>query len=159
MQMENLLLRSTFIVNDIEAAISFYTTVFDWRVVYDTTLAVDNRYPPAAPNGAACRLVLIQAADPEIGGIGFMRYLEHQIPAGPDKTRKALRQGEAILVIKSSDPDAIYERVKRTAAVVIAPPADWTVPGPKPGQIIRLRTMSLFDPNGIYMEVNLKYPD
>lgn len=157
--MQEVLLRSTFIVADIEAAIEFYSGVFGWTVAYDNVLAVDHRFPPAAPDGAPCRLVIFQASDPEIGGIGFMQYLEHLIGAGPRKFRKQLRQGEAILVVKSDDPDACHARIIGTKAVIVAPPTDWTVPGPAPGQVIRLRTMSLFDPNGIYLEVNLKYPD
>jgi catechol 2,3-dioxygenase-like lactoylglutathione lyase family enzyme len=157
--MKEVLLRSTFIVADIDAAIEFYSKVFGWIVAYDNVLAVDHRFPPAAPDGAPCRLVILQADDPEIGGIGFMQYLEDEIGAGPSKLRQKLRQGEAILVIKSNDPDACYERVIATDAVIVAPPTDWTVPGTTPGQVIKLRTMSLFDPNGIYLEVNLKHPD
>jgi catechol 2,3-dioxygenase-like lactoylglutathione lyase family enzyme len=157
--MKDVLLRSTFIVADIEAAIEFYRNVFGWTVAYDNVLAVDRRFPPAAPDGAPCRLVIFQVEDPEVGGIGFMQYLKHEIAPGPSKHRDKLRQGEAILVIKSDDPDACHARIVGTQAVIVAPPTDWTVPGPAPGQVIRLRTMSLFDPNGIYLEVNLKYPD
>ena len=157
--MDDVLLRTTFIVADIEAAVTFYTEVFGWRVIYDTVLNVDARYPPAAPEGARSQLTILQAEDPDIGGIGFMRYLDDPIPEGPSKHRKRLSQGEAILVIRSANPDAIHERIKKTDAVIVSPPCDWKVPGPEPGQVIRLRTMSLFDPNGIYLEVNLKYPD
>lgn len=157
--MDDVLLRTTFIVADIAAAVAFYTDVFGWRVVYDTVLNVDRRFPPAAPDGARSRLVVLQAEDPDIGGLGFMSYLDDDIPSGPSRDRTSLRQGEAILVIRSRDPDLIHERIKATGAVIVAPPADWEVPGPATGQVIRLRTMSLFDPNGIYIEVNLRYPD
>ena len=157
--MNDVLLRSTFIVGDLEAAIRFYSEVFGWQVAYDNILAVDYRFPPAAPDGAPCRLVIFRGTDPEIGGIGFMQYLHHNPPPGPSKHRKTVGQGEAILVVKSDDPDASYEKIRKTDAVVVAPPTDWTVPSPVKGQVIRLRTMSLFDPNGIYIEVNLKYPD
>lgn len=154
--MNDVLLRSTFIVGDIEAAIGFYRGVFDWRIAYDNVLAVDRRFPPAAPDGAPCRLVIFegQGPDPEVGGIGFMQYLDQEIPPGPSRHRDKLCQGEAILVVKSDDPDACHARVLQTDAVIVALPTDWTVPGPRPGQVIRLRTMSLFDPNGIYLEVN-----
>jgi catechol 2,3-dioxygenase-like lactoylglutathione lyase family enzyme len=152
--MNDVLLRSTFIVGDIDAAIGFYSAVFSWRLAYDNVLAVDRRFPPAAADGAAARLVFFQGDDPEIGGIGFMKYLHHQMPPGPSKHRKTVGEGEAILVVKSADPDATHQKILRTEAVVVAPPSDWTVPSPVPGQVIRLRTMSLFDPNGIYLEVN-----
>jgi catechol 2,3-dioxygenase-like lactoylglutathione lyase family enzyme len=159
--MTDILLRSTFIVGDLDAAIRFYTEAFGWRVAYDNVLAVDWRFPPTAPDGAPARLVFFESAsdDPEIGGIGFMKYLNHSMTPGPSKHRKTVGEGEAILVVKSADPDAAYQRILKTEAVVVAPPTDWTVPGAVKGQVIRLRTMSLFDPNGIYLEVNLRYPD
>lgn len=156
--MDNILLRTTFVVADVEAALNFYREVFEWTVAYDNVLAVDYRFPPTAPDGAKARLVMLQCEDPQIGKLGFMQYLDHKMAPAPSKHRKTLGQGEAILVVNSTDPDAAYERIKKTVAVVVAPPTDWTVPGPNPGQVIRLRTLSLFDPNGIYLEVNLRYP-
>jgi predicted enzyme related to lactoylglutathione lyase len=156
--MDDLLLRTTFIIEDMEAAVDFYTSVFDWKVVYDVMLNVDRRFPPAAPEGAPCRLVIFQAEDPLIGGIGFMKYTEHALPKGPDKNRPLIGQGEAILVIQSADPDAVYEKVKKTSARIIAPPSEWSVPSPTPGKIIKLRSLSLCDPNGLYMECNYRYP-
>jgi catechol 2,3-dioxygenase-like lactoylglutathione lyase family enzyme len=152
--MNDILLRSTFIVGDIDAAIQFYGEVFGWRLAYDNVLAVDRRFPPAAADGAPARLVFFQGDDPEIGGIGFMKYLHHRMTPGPSKHRKTVGEGEAILVVKSADPDACYLRILKTDAVIVAPPTDWTVPSPIQGRVIRLRTMSLFDPNGIYLEVN-----
>ena len=156
--MHDVLLRTTFIVDDMEAAIAFYTDVFEWTVVYDVMLNVDCRFPPAAPEGAPCRLVIFKAEDPDIGGDGFMKYLHHEIDPGPAKHRPRLGKGQAILVIRSDNPDDVYERVKKTSAVVHAPPSDWTVPSPTPGKVIRLRSVSLFDPNGIYMECNYRHP-
>jgi catechol 2,3-dioxygenase-like lactoylglutathione lyase family enzyme len=156
--MNDILLRSTFIVADVDAAIRFYRGVFGWHLAYDNVLAVDRRFPPAAPDAAPARLVFFQGDDPEIGGIGFMKYLHHKMAHGPNKHRKTVGEGEAILVIKSADPDATYQRVLKTDAVIVAPPTDWTVPSPVAGQVIRLRTMSLFDPNGIYLEVNKVLP-
>lgn len=153
------LLRPTFIIADMAAAIDFYRGVFEWTVVFDQVIKVDRRFPPAAPDQSRCRLVVFQVADPELGTIGFMQYLDASIPAGPPKDRPKLGQGEAILVIRSSAIDECHERMKATQAVIHAPPTDWEVVGEKPGEVIRLRTMSGFDPNGIYFEVNRRDPD
>ena len=153
------LLRPTFIVADMDKAVDFYARVFGWTVIFDQIIKVDGRFPPAAPDGERCRLTVFQVEDPELGGLGFMQYLDHEIPAGPDKHRGRLGQGEAILVVRSADPQACYERVKQTDAVVISPPTDWQVVGAEPGQVIGLCTMSLFDPNGIYIEVNKRHED
>lgn len=157
--MDDTLLRCTFIVADIEAAIRFYRDAMGWTLVYDNVLAVDRRFPPAAPDGAPCRLVVFQCEHPEIGGIGFMKYLEHPIAPGPDKRRGKLAEGEAILVVKSRDPDAVYRRALDAGAVIVSPPADWTVPGYEAGTRITLRSTSFFDPNGIYLEANRVVPE
>jgi catechol 2,3-dioxygenase-like lactoylglutathione lyase family enzyme len=156
--MDNVLLRGTYIVDDIEAAIACYRDALGWRLAYDNVLAVDRRFPPAAPDGAPCRLVVFQCEHEEIGGIGFMKYLRHEIAPGPSKHRGKLAAGEPILVVKSRDPDAVYEKVLQTDAVIVSPPANWSVPGYEPGTVIRLRSLSLFDPNGLYVEVNLVLP-
>jgi catechol 2,3-dioxygenase-like lactoylglutathione lyase family enzyme len=156
--MDNVLLRGTYIVDDIDAAIAFYRDALGWRLVYDNVLAVDRRFPPAAPDGAPCRLVVFQCEHEEIGGIGFMKYLEHPMAPGPSKHRGKLAAGEPILVVKSVDPDAVYLRVLQTEAVIVSPPANWTVPGYDPGTVIHLRSLSLFDPNGLYVEVNRVLP-
>ena len=84
-------------------------------------LDVDCRFPPAAAEGSPCRLVIFKAEDPEIGGVGFMKYIDAPIGPGPDKHRPRLGQGQAILVIRSDNPDDVYERVEKTSAVVHAP--------------------------------------
>ena len=159
MILANVLLRPTFIVADLEKAVRFYCDVFDWSIVFDQIIKVDHRFPPAAPDQARCRLTVFRVDDPEVGTLGFMQYLDDPIPPGPNKHRRKLGQGEAILVIRAADPYRCYERIKQTDAVVVAPPTDWEVVGSEPGQVIKLCTMSLFDPNGIYIEVNLRHPD
>lgn len=155
----NELLRPTFIVSDMDAAIAFYSGVFGWAVVFDQVIKVDERFPPAAPHDARSRLTVFQIDDPELGTLGFMQYLDHEIAPGPSKHRGKLGQGEAILVIRTADVDGCYERILKTEAVVAGPPTDWEVVGERPGEVIKLRTMSGFDPNGIYFEVNARDPE
>jgi catechol 2,3-dioxygenase-like lactoylglutathione lyase family enzyme len=149
-----ILKRTTFIVPDAEAAARFYTTVFGWTPWYDHTLAVDGRFPPAAPSGAKAHLVLLQAEDPKIGMLGLMQYLEPPFDTAVKTGRTRVSMGEAILVIQASDLDGICERARAAGANIVTPPVDWEVPSHDGKSVIRLRTMSMFDPNGIYMEVN-----
>ena len=62
--------------------------------------------------------------------------------------------GEAILAIEAPGVDRIHERAKARGATIVTPPVDWEVPRNDGQGVFKLRTMSLFDPNGIYMEVN-----
>ena len=62
---------------------------------------------------------------------------------------------ETILIFESKDLDAVYKRtLEFGGATIVAPPTDWDVPTPDGKSKILLRTMSMFDPNGIYMEIS-----
>lgn len=149
-----ILRRTTFLVPDAEAAANFYVEVFGWTRWYDQTLAVDRRFPPAAPDGARAHLVLIKAQDPRIGMLGLMQYLDPPFDTAVKANRSRVSMGEAILVIEAQDLDGIHERARARGATIITPPVDWEVPTHDGKGVFRLRSLSMFDPNGIYMEVN-----
>ena len=153
--MTDLFRRTTFIVPDAAAAARFYVDVFGWTRWYDNVLAVDHRFPPAAPDGARAHLIILKAEDERIGMLGLLQYLEAPFDTAVPANRRKLRMGEPILVIETRDIDGVYERARAAGANVVTPPVDWTVPSNDGQGVIRLRTMSLFDPNGIYMEVNV----
>lgn len=149
-----ILRRTTFLVPDAEAAAKFYVEVFGWTRWYDQELSVDHRFPPAAPDGARARLVLIKAEDPHIGMLGLMQYLDPPFDTAVKTGRTRVSMGEAILVIQATDLDGIHERARARGATIITPPVDWEVPRNDGQGVFKLRTLSLFDPNGIYMEIN-----
>ncbi len=145
--------RTTFIVGDAARAAQFYCDVFGMTVWYDNELAVDGRFPPCAPDMSRARLVIVQARDPKIGMLGFLSYIDHSPEETPDFTdRTKLRLGDTVLVFEVDDLDETYARASRTDARIVSPPARWVVPGPAGGDI-ELYSMSLFDAQGIYMEV------
>jgi len=147
--------RTTFIVADAEASAEFYQRVFGWTVWYDNIVRADRRFPPSgAPDNAEVRLIILQANDPTIGKLGLLQYLQPPFDVGILQGRTNVRMGEPILVIEVDDVDAVFERASTTDANVVTPPVDWEVPSPDGNSTIKLRTISLFDPNGIYMEVS-----
>ncbi|MCS6948356.1 MAG: VOC family protein [Steroidobacteraceae bacterium] len=152
---ENLLRRTTFIVPDARAAAQFYCDVFGWKKWYDNELSVDARFPPAAPDGARAHLVILQVEDPKIGMLGLMQYLDPPFDTAVPTRRTKVRMGEPILVIETRDIDGVYRRALAAGANVVTPPVDWQVPSHDGKGVIHLRSMSMFDPNGIYMEVNV----
>jgi catechol 2,3-dioxygenase-like lactoylglutathione lyase family enzyme len=135
---DNLFRRTTFLVPDARAAAQFYIDVFGWKKWYDNELSVDWRFPPAAPDGARAHLVLLQVEDPKVGMLGLLQYLEPPFDTAVPTKRSKVRMGEAILVIETREIDAVHQRALKDGK-------GW----------IQLRSMSLFDPNGIYMEVNV----
>lgn len=151
----DILKRTTFIVADAKASAEFYVKVFGWTVWYDNQLKADHRFPPSgAPDQAEVKLVIVQAADPKIGKLGFLEYLEPPFDTGALKQRTMVRMGEPILVVETGDVDGVYQRARALGANVVTEPVDWEVPGPDGQSVIHLRSVSMFDPNGIYMEVS-----
>ncbi|MBK6596699.1 MAG: VOC family protein [Proteobacteria bacterium] len=149
-----LLRRTTFLVPDAEKAAQFYQTVFGWKVWYDNHVAADYRMPPSgAPDGAKVRLIMLESADPNLGKLGMMSYLEPPLDVGVLQKRTMVRMGEPILVMNTDDIDGVYQRALQAGATIVTKPFDWTVPG-HDGKTVNLRSISLFDPNGIYLEIS-----
>jgi len=150
-----ILKRTTFIVKDAEMSAKFYCDVFNWKIWYDNVLEADYRFPPSgAEDKAKVRLIILQALDPKLGKLGLLQYINAPFDEGHLTERSKVRMGEPIMVIESEDIEGVYERAVASGANVITPPIDWYVPGPDRTSQIHLRTVSLFDPNGIYMEVS-----
>ncbi len=151
----DILKRTTFVVADAEKSASFYADVFGWTVWYNHVLKADRRFPPSgAPGDADVRLIILQANDAKIGKLGLLEYLEPAFDSGTLTNRTKIRSGEPILVIETDDVDGVYRRAQAAGANVVTAPVDWTVPAPDGKSTIHLRTISMFDPNGIYMEVS-----
>jgi len=149
--------RTTFLVPDAEAAAGFYAHVFGMTKWYESDkVAVHPAFPPAAAPWAPCRLILMKADDPNIGMLGFMQYHDLPFDAAVKKGRTKVQMGDPLLVFETKDVDGVYTRALEKGATIVAPPTDWEVPGFNDGPPIKLRTMSMFDLNGIYMEVNFK---
>ena len=150
-----LLKRTTFIVADAEASAEFYKSVFGWSVWYDNIVKADRRFPPSgAPDMAEVRLIILEAKDPKVGKLGLLQYLDPPFDTGTVQDRTKVRMGESILVVETEDVDGIYERATAAGASVVTSPVDWQVPSPDGESAIKLRTISMFDPNGIYMEIS-----
>lgn len=147
--------RTTFIVADAAKAAAFYEDVFGWTIWYDNTLPCDHRFPPSgAPDQAEVKLIILEAKDAKIGKIGFLQYLDPPFDTAQPTGRTKVRMGEAVLVIESKDIYGVHDRAVKGGATVITTPVDWHVPTPDGQGKIDLRTVSLFDPNGIYIEVS-----
>lgn len=155
--MEALLKRTTFIVDDAARSSAFYRRVFGFRVWYDRELEVDGRFPPAAPHNARAHLIILEVDDPKVGMLGFLSYPDVELEVTrPRDQRRRLKLGDPILVLESVDLDGLYERAVAAGAEVLTRPTDWQVPGRESDEPIRLRTMTILDPDGIYLEIGMK---
>ena len=150
-----ILKRTTFIVADAEKSANFYKSVFGWKIWYDNVLKADPRFPPAGEKKPTdVRLIILEALDSKLGKLGLLQYLDPLFDTGSLQNRTKVRMGEPIMVIESKDIYGVHERAVSAGATIITPPVDWQVPTPDGTSTIHLRTISLFDPNGIYMEVS-----
>ena len=147
--------RTTFIVANAEASADFYRKVFGWSVWYDNIVRADHRFPPSgAADMAEVHLIILEARDPKVGKLGLLQYLDPPFDEGAVQGRTKVRMGEPILVVQTDDVDGVHERAIAAGASVITRPVDWQVPSRDGKSVIKLRTISMFDPNGIYMEVS-----
>ena len=136
-------------------AATFFEQVFGWSIWYDNTLAVDERFPPSgAPDQAKAHLVILDTAENTLGKLGLLQYLEAPFDTGQLQKRTKVRSGEPILVVNTPDVDSIHDKAVTAGANVITPPVNWTVPAPNGTDSITLRSVSLFTPDGIYMEIS-----
>jgi catechol 2,3-dioxygenase-like lactoylglutathione lyase family enzyme len=149
-----ILRRTTFIVPDAARAAQFYESVFSWTRFYDHALVAKAGFPPVGPQDEPVKLVLLKAEDPKIGMVGFLQYVDPPFDTAIPVNRSKVRMGEAILVVQTDDVDGVHRKAVAAGANVCVPPTSWEVPSHDGSSVIRLRTMSMFDPNGIYSEIN-----
>ncbi len=154
-----LLRRTSFIVEDVEATAGFYQQIFGWERFYDHETPVDRRFPPCAPDQTMGKIIILKADDPHIGMIGFMEYQAFRPPDRRLANRTTLGLGDAILIVEVNNMDVIYDKARKAMANLITEPVEWTVKAHSGQGVIRLSTFSLFDPNGIYVEVNCRLPE
>lgn len=152
--MSTILRRTTFIVADAQRSAGFYEKVFGWTRFYDHALTARAGFPPVGPRDEPVKLVLLKAEDPLVGMVGFLQYVDAPFDTGVAARRTKVRMGEAILVIQTDDVNAVHERAKAAGATIATPPTDWEVPSHDGKSVIRLRSMSMFDLDGIYSEIN-----
>jgi len=152
--MSAILRRTTFIVPDARAAAAFYESVFGWTRFYDHSLIAKAGFPPVGPNDEPVELVLLKAEDPRVGMVGFLQYVNAPFDTAVPTRRTKVRMGESILVVQCDDVNAVHASAIAAGATVSMPPTDWTVPSHDGKSVIHLRSMSMFDPNGVYSEIN-----
>lgn len=152
----NIIRRTSFMVADVEATAIFYQNVFGWTRFYDAHTPVDRRFPPCAPDQTPAKIIILQADDPNIGMVGFMEYEGVTPEQRVDPDRKTLGLGDSILIIEAKDIQATCEKARSAGARLVCEPVEWTVTAASGDGVIKLSTFSFFDPNGLYVEVNMR---
>jgi catechol 2,3-dioxygenase-like lactoylglutathione lyase family enzyme len=148
--------RTTLIVRDIQASVDFYAKVMGMQMWYDQTMTVGGQVLPAGAPGAKVRVAILKGADAAVGMFGLMAFLDPPIET-PAVEQRPLRIGDPIFVAHADDVHAVHARMKDSAARIHCPPSDDTVTAAD-GSTLKLTTMSFFDPDGYFFELNTRRP-
>lgn len=146
--------RTTLIVRDVDRSLAFYRDAMGMDLWYDQQMTVGGQVLPAGTPGAKVRVAILKGHDNVVGMLGIMAFLDPpiEVPPVPDRP---LRIGDVIFVAGAKDVHAVHRRIVAAGGRVHAPPTADSVPGPA-GETITMTTMSFFDPDGYFFELNTR---
>lgn len=145
--------RTTLIVPDVSAALDFYSKTFGLEVWYDQEMTVEGNVLPAGEPGARVRVVILKGQSEETGMLGLLGYLDPPLsPVEPWQPNIGI--GEGMFVASSVGPlNPVVERLRGAGSTIHAEPESDSVIGADGSEIL-LTTLSFFDPNGFFYELN-----
>ena len=153
--MTNIVKRTTLIVRDADRSLAFYRDVLGLTVWYDDEIVLGGVTLPVGARGDRTRLVIMRADDPVIGMIGLLQFTAPQLPA-PESERTTLGIGDIVFVMQTDDVEAVHARLEQWGARVQAPPHAFEVRGAD-GSLLRMTTLSFWDPDGYFFEINQRH--
>jgi len=154
--MSNIVKRTTLIVRDAGRSLEFYRDVLGMTVWYDDEIVLGGFTLPVGAQGDRTRLVIMRATDPVIGMIGLLQFTAPTLPA-PESERRTLGIGDVVFVMQTDDVAAVHEQLRQWGARVQAAPHAFDVRGAD-GSMLRMTTLSFWDPDGYFFEINQRHP-
>jgi catechol 2,3-dioxygenase-like lactoylglutathione lyase family enzyme len=151
----NILKRTTLIVADAERSLAFYRDLLGFSVWYDGEIVLSGRGLAAGAAGDRTRLVIVKAADPVIGMIGLLQWVEPTLPAPPAE-RTRLGVGDVVFVMQGDDVIDTHRRLVAAGARIFAAPHPFEVRGAD-GATISMTSTSFWDPDGYFIELNQRH--
>ncbi|MDX2223883.1 MAG: VOC family protein, partial [Rhodospirillaceae bacterium] len=149
--------RTTLIVADAARSIAFYRDVIGMSLYYDQPMTVGGKIIPAGVPGARVRLGIMEGNHKDVAKIGLLQWTVPPLPAPTTPYRKRMGVGDIVIVTETPDMAGLFERLMNSPDCHIhCPPHDWSVPTPDGRGRIELTTLSFFDPDGFFFEVNSK---
>jgi catechol 2,3-dioxygenase-like lactoylglutathione lyase family enzyme len=157
-QAETALRRTTLIVGDIDASVTFYTAA-RFRVTYDTSRPADDPRGvlggdalPLSTSPNESRIVILQGPGADSGMIGLLEYRD---PPLPDHRRApgAMHRGDVVLMITVADLMSIHEELVKLEAVFFKEPQRYTVENAGGEVVATGLRMFVYDPDGHLVEM------
>ena len=150
--MTNIIKRTTLIVRDMEASLRWYREVLGMSVYFNDEVVLSGTGFPAGQQGDRTHLVILRAADPEIGMIGLLQWVDPPMQA-PAEIPTTVSFGNPTFVVASEDARLAFERATALGTHIHAEPHEWSIRGAN-GKLKHFIGVSLFDPDGYFFELN-----
>lgn len=152
--MPNILKRTTLIVANLERSLAFYRDLLGLSVWYDGEIVLSGQSLAAGAAGDRTRLVIMRAADPVIGMIGLLQWVDPALP--PAAPRSRLGIGDVVFVMQGDDVVETHRRLAAAGARIFAAPHPFEVRGAD-GTPLRMTSISFWDPDGYFIELNQRH--
>ncbi len=154
---DTFLKRTTLVVEDIRRSIAFYRDTLGMALYYDQPMTVGGKIIPAGVPGAKVHLAIMEGNHKDVAKIGLLQWIDPALDQPQAPYRKRMGIGDIVVVCETPDLDNLYERLLNSPDCYIhCPPHDWAVPTPDGKSKIEMTTLSFFDPDGFFFEVNHK---
>lgn len=144
--------RTTLIVRDIEVSSNWYEEVLDMSLYYDDTITLGGKGMAAGKKGDVTHLKIYKCSDPVIGMIGLLQWIDPELPA-PEEIPTKVDFGNPTFVVDTDNVDGVYKKALALGTHIHSEPHEWSVRGAD-GNMINFITMSVFDPDGYFYEIN-----
>jgi catechol 2,3-dioxygenase-like lactoylglutathione lyase family enzyme len=137
--------RTALIVSDLDAAVGFYSDVFDMTVILSGPVDDPTVFTQLGliPGQARFSIMKAEANAPDFGMLSVMEVRD-PAPETVPQASCAARRGEAVVVMHVQDLDTVFDRLLTCQAKVICPPITFTPPNGVPQREVTFR-----DPDGI----------
>ena len=149
--MSTIIKRTTLLVRNMEAARRWYEQVLEMSAYYDDEVVLSGVGMAAGKEGDRTHLVILRAEDPEIGMIGLLQWVDPPMPAPEVPT--AVTYGNPTFVVRSDNAVGAWEKACELGTHVHAEPHEWSIRGAD-GMVKHFVSVSLFDPDGHFYEIN-----
>lgn len=153
--MSNVLKRTTLIVGDVARSMAFYRDVLGLTVWYDDEIILGGVSLPVGQRGDRTRLVIMKSEDPVIGMLGLLQFTDPPLPV-PAAQRTRLGIGDVVFVMQTEDVEEVHGRLLAAGARVHAAPHEFSVRGAD-GAEVTMTTLSFWDPDGYFFEINERH--
>ena len=144
--------RTTLIVRDIEVSSNWYEEVLDMSLYYDDRITLGGKGMAAGKKGDVTHLKIYRCSDPVIGMIGLLQWIDPELPA-PEEIPTKVDYGNPTFVVDTDNVDGVHKKALALGTHIHSEPHEWSVRGAD-GNMINFITMSVFDPDGYFYEIN-----